>query len=87
MTDVNFRHSSQYCKVSLKLCTKNPKYFLRNKQRNSRLHVLFQHRGGGGGGNAENRRSRELSQKAIQDDIQTTLTELTKEGKTLKATY
>ena len=22
MTDVNFRHSSQYCKVSLKLCTK-----------------------------------------------------------------
>ena len=23
MTDVNFRHSSQYCKVSKKLCTKN----------------------------------------------------------------
>ena len=23
MTDVNFCHSSQYCKVSLKLCTKN----------------------------------------------------------------
>ena len=23
LTDVNFRHSSQYCKVSLKLCTKN----------------------------------------------------------------
>ncbi len=25
MTDVNFRHSSQYCKVSKKLCTKNHK--------------------------------------------------------------
>ena len=23
MTDVNFRHSSQYCKVSKKRCTKN----------------------------------------------------------------
>ena len=39
------------------------------------------------GVNVETGRSRTVSQKAIQNAIQTTLSELTKEGKTLKATY
>ena len=39
------------------------------------------------GVNVETGRSHTLSQKAIQNAIQTTLSELNKEGKTLKATY